>query len=576
MLLDLIWNQLTNGTRGHMNSSEREFCLVLYYILDWLENDELLNLMEAFPAMTGVIYWSYGAKYRWKNAIQQRRDDSQALFWHQLRGAVREQRETHEEAIRLRQEAKGLKAWNNVPQWRHTQREAKRRLLAAEVFELEQQLECVQQLQRPDASTLRWNRRFAVQIQLDIQNAIRDAKAEDDEVALEIPSKHQTEPERLPARPQLKSFVDDDLSISAEVVEENLQEVGFQPIERMILRDYHLALRVLCRLGLFYPKGYTHYESTYLADAITCRSKGCTKFIMSHYGSNELLAHSSLPSIWPGPFEIGSYIDLLIETEFNCGLGLALEFLLEFLPQGSVGVNTLRFPSTRSHICQFATGHVASLLAKLGVDLTDTTDWPPRDTPWHMAVGNPNRSFYDFLHQRIPHTINQPDRNGDLPITIAQGMDEMERAQWLIDRGAAVYPAVRRMLSQLCSPEDEWFLFYFQAAGARLPTEPWIHDVIEVLNEEIARQGTEERGSLNEQAAELIMKLKNGNGVSSASLRTLNDRNETPLQAATRYGLNEIIHLLQPPKPVRREHSSRYNLRKRGQRYNLRKRDSSK
>lgn len=558
-----------------MNSSEREFCLVLYYILGWLENDELLNLMEACPAMVGVIYWSYGAKYRWKNAIQQRRDDSQALFWHQLREAVREQRQTHEEAIRLRQEAKGFEAWNKVPEWRNTQREAKRRLLAAEVFELEQQLECVQQLQRPNASTLRWNRRFAVQIQLDIQNAIRDAKAEDDEVALEIPSKHQTDPERLPARPQLKSFVDDDLSIPGAVVEENLREVGFQPIERMILRDYHQPLRVLYRLGLFDPKGYTHDESTYLANAIACTSKGCTRFIMSHYDSGKLLTHSSLPSIWPGPFEIDNHIDLLIETEFNYGLGLALKILL----QRSLDLNTSLWPHTRSHICEFATGHVASLLERVGVDLTDTTDWSPRDTPWHVAARNPNKSFYDFLYQRIPHTINQPDRNGDLPITIAQRLDEKERAQWLIDRGAAVYPAVRKMLSNLCSPEDEWFLFYFQAAGTSLPTEPWINDVIDGLNEEIARQGAEERGSLNERAAELIMKLKNGNGVSSASLRTLNDRNETPLQAATRYGLNEIIHLLQPPKPVRREHSSRYNLRKRAQRYDLRKRvkrDSSK
>ena len=63
----------------------------------------------------------------------------------------------------------------------------------------------------------------------------------------------------------------------------------------------------------------------------------------------------------------------------------------------------------------------------------------------------------------------------------------------------------------------------------------------------------------------LIMKLKAGNGASAASLSTLNNRNETPLEVATRYGLKEILHLLEPPTEPEggQVHLLRHNLRKR-------------
>lgn len=560
MVLDLIWNQLISESEDENNKKERQnYTDILYCILDQLENDDLLILMEAFPTMAGLIYWSYGAKYLWKDAVQPRRDETQTIYWHQLHETLRRQKKGHEKAIQLRRQAQGVEAWSKVPEWRHIERVINRRLLAAKIFELEGQLECVEDLQslharylRPvpgESAARRWNRRFAEQIQADIKTAIAAAEEEDDEEAAEI------NPNNPPPPPQLAYFVDDAVPVPDETVEENCKEVKFKPIERMIALDYHLALRALRRLGLFDPHGYTHDGATYLADAITCTSQSCIMLIMSGYAADEIRKLPSVPDVSPSQLGIRSHLSLLVQEQLSHGLGLALDILLEDNPQ--LNAHTLLLPNQKRRIRCFATGRLAELLASTGLDLAQTTPWPRNNTPWHMAARNPNKSFYDFLHQRRPDIIDQVDDEGELPITIAQGIYEMERARWLIDRGAAVYPAARKMLSKLCSPADQWFLFYFQAAGAGLSNDPWINDVVEGLQTQIGEQGVGEKEELIERAKALITKLKGGNGISEASLGTLNESNETPLEAATRYGLKEIRRLLQPPA------SSRYNLRKR-------------
>ncbi|BCS21652.1 uncharacterized protein APUU_22084A [Aspergillus puulaauensis] len=559
MVLHLIWKHLINEREDENNKERQNYTDSLYCILDFLDDDDLLVLMEAFPTMAGLVYWSYGAKYLWKDAIQPRRDEAQTIYWHQLHEALRRQKKGHEKAIMLRRQARGVEAWSKVPEWRHTERVINRRLLAAKIFELERQLECVEDLQTLHARALRpvpgesaarwWNRRFAAQIQADIKTAIAAAKEEDDDEAAEI------NPNNPPPPPQLASFVDNAVPVPDETVEENCKEVKFKPIERMIALDYHLALRALRRLGLFDPHGYTHDGATYLAEAIICQGQSCIMLIMSGYAAVEIRKLPSVPDVSPSQFGIRSHISLLITEKVSHGLGLALDILLEDNPQ--LNAHTLLLPNQKRRICCFATGRLAELLASTGLDLAQTTWLTRNSTPWHMAAHNPNKSFYDFLHQHIPDTIDQINDEGELPITIAQEIHEMERVQWLIDRGAAFYPAAQRMLSKLCSPADPWFLFYFQAVGAGLSNDPWINDVVEGLQTQISEQGPGEKGELIERAKTLITKLRAGNGIAEASLGTVNDRNETALQAATRYGLKQILRLLQPPA------SSRYNLRKR-------------
>lgn len=574
MVLDIIWNEMIEkekndkDERGGLNTD------VLFCIFDRLEGKELLNLMEAFPAMAGLIYWSYGRRCRWKNAVQPRRDRGQAISWHQLRAEERQRREHRDAAITARKDAENARDWDTVLGQRLAERKINRRLLAVRIGDLDGQLNSVTQTQQLQADALQavneespareWNQDFARTIPIYIREEIKDLDEQAKEEA-EIMNAQA-------ASPGLQHVPPVAIPLPRSIVEQNWYEIRFKPIQRMIELDYHQALRALLRLGLFDPDGYTHDGCSHLNDAVVYNSHKCRQLLLQNCTADGLLSPPALrdaSTLGPPtrPYVCSSaahsnHISLLFGHRLIEELVAALETVHRARPHSAIAPLLLTFQ--KKYICTVETGRVAERLARVGINLAQETGWSNGNTTWHIAMTNPNESFFDFLQQHSPDTIDQGNHDGDPPIIVAQNLNNTDKVRWLVNRGASVYPAARRVLNVLCKPSGEPFRFYFDLAGAGLPNDPWIADVVEGLQQQI-NKGAEAKKDLIGRAMTLIMKLKAGNGASAASLSTLNNRNETPLEVATRYGLKEILHLLEPPTEPEggQVHSLRHNLRKR-------------
>ncbi|KAL4881751.1 hypothetical protein BJY04DRAFT_217819 [Aspergillus karnatakaensis] len=84
-LLTLLWQGIVDPVNGNPRYQAPH---ILFLILDQLKDRELIKLIAGIPAMTGCVFWVYGVRYRWRDALYTLPNPAILVEWHSMRHAV--------------------------------------------------------------------------------------------------------------------------------------------------------------------------------------------------------------------------------------------------------------------------------------------------------------------------------------------------------------------------------------------------------------------------------------------------------------------------------------------------------
>ncbi|KAL4802460.1 hypothetical protein BDV18DRAFT_163864 [Aspergillus unguis] len=586
LLQQIAHTILTNAQTPYNNLT------LLFYIFGFLDNQELIQIMDADARFVPLVYWEYGAMHAWAGGVNMLDDGASLQLWHLFR-AKRLIRVEQEEVVHGRLDeikVRGLATVSDTDAARwifHTQR--LRRIREEEgnekyswFYHMRRSITRLQQRQAEIAAMNGIKPTPKQQVLLEytartpasLSSAMRNCKADIANIQKSIRSDEPPTALPLPAVP-LPPLVPPAQAILFDTLLANISGMAF-PAETIIEYDADRALRMLARLGYFNPLGYNHMGYSWLHHAIDARSPKCTSFLLSAYNGNPslLLQSTGLTNAVQTPLA-RNIPAMLVHSAWVPLFTKVWNEIVAADP--SVNANRLFDAFERDLLCQQIDGPMAESLARQGLDLAQhtnvqsTTPWTALGTVWHLAIINTkNTSFLEYLGARTPGTINIPNQSV-VPVTpisvAARLLQNMPAVQVLVKYGAHTYGVAQPLLHDLVDPEDATLSLYMNGPGTRLDTDLWIHAVLVGLENHIADNPAEPaaRDRLIRRAKKLITALKRGRGGVRASLTVTDTNGDTPVQFARRNRLSCLSYMLEPrEEPTNgRGDGTRYGLRKR-------------
>ncbi|KAL4912054.1 hypothetical protein BDW62DRAFT_206849 [Aspergillus aurantiobrunneus] len=575
-LLRQIWDAHRTGSGQRINRID-----VAYHVLDQCDNESLLTFMEEDPGLSGLIFWQYGVRYRWPEEAYIPNNRQAVTLYHQRRARrlIRDEQRLDAQIRRSIAEATN----NRAERLRLDQ--MLRRIRVEELNQRYQRLReqrlVIHQLQNRQRTQPFWasptpaqqlSVDLARKIVPDIRRWMVEAQGEMGEINNKIVANEPPPAAPLPAIPNVPSPIPD------ETVRTNLAGT-FNPIERLIERDCHVALRMLTRLGLFYPHQYVRTGHTCLHYAITHDSRRVARFLMDYYDTGNIIAQHGLVNLPSVPLN-NNHLRVFAHYRWDDIFTEWCTRIFDRRPPIHFNAGAFFQQNERERMCSFATDRLATGLREHNLDLStvvvqdihqDENAWRTGATAWHLATRNRHAlDFIEFLARANPLAINVRNLDGQLPIDLAVGLGDFEMTARLVHHGAFVADLGAQRLREPCTADDRWFRLYFNGIGAGLAATEWVHEVIEGLHQGITRGGgtRRERRRLEMRARALLRILRRGNGATPGNFGAIDDLGRTPVDVARVYHLYSLVYLLQSrTEPVNgRANDSRYALRTRRRR----------
>ncbi|KAL4900456.1 hypothetical protein BDW74DRAFT_161957 [Aspergillus multicolor] len=599
-IIPMLWTCMTSGPRP----GEAEH--VLFLILDEIEDAlDLWSLMEAQPAMAGFLLWTYWMSQCWTEYFGIINNADAVESWHAVQ---RRQLERDTARTRIQQEVIAVEEADGAA----AGRSRRANLIQIDLEEMAQKLvwtltqrRLIMRLQRePTArafmgrsratmtASQRWNRDLAWDIRrqlrrdadkLQVAMAVEERNLKLYTDALTADSAPAPTLPTIPALPR-------PIASNETILNPETGLPDLEPIESLICVDADHALRVLLRLGLFNPLGYSHHGMTWLAMAIIKDSHRVARYILSHYTPAALARHTELPAvIEPGndPL-IDNHVVALARHKWRRSFNEAWPRFFSAFPPGAPPNLAASFLTSldQENLLWMVPGKIAEELRTCGVDLSTVTPSAVAGfhffggTPWHIAARNTDPSFFDWLARQgnMRAEINNLDDIGRTPLEIAYKgrasgalggghLNNLVAAERLIHHGAHFYAFAKDILLELPDfpRSNRWLNMFFRSSGARMAEYPWIHDVLVGLDTMLRRNGAASRRHLMARAKNLIRWLRDGNGVAKASLTLERWDNKKPVAVAEELGLYSLMYLLQERKTATNGRADRtqYGLRNR-------------
>ncbi|KAI9371080.1 hypothetical protein BJX61DRAFT_48399 [Aspergillus egyptiacus] len=549
--LSIYWTGLiSHGRRGKNDDDARKKAF------DWLEREchpndttgyaNLVKLMAHRPEMAGFLFHEYGIRgMDFLDPALVLHGPADVVRWHQDR-----YRYLRARAVRLeRADRRG------APDYYLDQ--AVVRELELEIPVLEQQARDVvmnqasvpygeREIIKLTREEEEWNRTYREEIVTGLEDGLARQKARLESTRQRLPAKMPTYP-AIPAPAAGWSS-----TISKRIQEDNVRQFHY-PIEDLIEGKHIQALKMLKRLGLFNPHGYTRKGETFLYYALRHNALSIGKSLLPSYSGAEIRGPVRVAGLEPAADDRDGQDHLQLALKEKWSLFFDM-WNASHDAQEPRQLRTYLDQAQLKGLCTWATGTFArQLVARGDINLAFVLprNSPNRDNAWHSAVENPNLDFLDFLAEHIGHYINHQSKKPhqsetETPLDRALAASKYDVAERLIQHGHSFQRKASGVLEELCDPEDPRLVLYLKGMGQGLGGSRWLHEVVEALERKVQQEPTA-RDVWVFKAKRLIRRIRDGNWVSIVNLNTQDGNNHTAFALSTHYGFPELEDLLKPP-----------------------------
>ncbi|KAL3478907.1 hypothetical protein BJX99DRAFT_256112 [Aspergillus californicus] len=359
------------------------------------------------------------------------------------------------------------------------------------------------------------------------------------------------------------------LPLSVADRQRTLPPTIFCPIESLIERNFLAALQALTQMGLFDPMGYTRNGETYLHLAMVSRAHAVADYIssnsLSYASPGGYWGLSTVGHIHPDPAEV----DHLRAAMANRYPGFCRMWETAVLSRNHIGgnmhmINTIFNQNDHEWLCTVATGGFARLLVDAGdinlahIPVSANNAWSSGGSAWHLAIANPNKSFFTFLAEHILNRLQDLNTLHEDALDLAIQRDRYIAAKSLLRYNHTVTTVRARIcLSSLPLATDRMFLLLLKGVGAELNVQRWLHEVVAALDRKV-RQTPGDRAFWIDRAKQLIVRIRQRAGPGRALLAPKDMQNRNVAQLIVSKGFPELLGTLRPLNALSR---LRYDLR---------------